>query len=307
MSTKTGYTPPLFSSFGKKSKDLFKKKYDFENQATLINRAAGGMVFESKIVAANEQPLRGVFKSSVPVSTLGKFNGVFESEFHTVPDRESKTSYKLTNLAKGVAVKLGLTGVKPEIKGETPDFPEGWASMEAEYSQEYVSGSLGVRTNGAKTLADGVLALGYDNLAVGAKVTVDTASRNAPTDYNFGAELVGPDYVVTAVTEKKRSALTLSYYQALARKQNVGASATIGLVKPSRSLTFGTDYRVDVDTELRSYVKVESGKETATVGLAVEHTLLNPSVLLGVATEYAVTASNVTAGKMGVSLTFGDF
>jgi ABC-type uncharacterized transport system ATPase subunit len=157
---------------------------------------------ETRIVAANDAPLRGVFKTTIPVKTAGALNGVLESEFHTVTDKESKTSYKFNSLAKNLNVKVGLTAVKPEVKGETPDFPEGFASVEADYAQEYVAGSVGVRTNGQKTLADVVLALGYENLSVGGKVTVDTASKAAPTDYNAGMQIVGADYVATAISEK---------------------------------------------------------------------------------------------------------
>lgn len=148
--------------------------------------------------------------------------------------------------------------------------------------------------------------MGYDNLSVGGKVTVDTASKSAPTDYNFGAQIVGTDYVATGVTEKKRTALTLSYFQRVGRNQTVGASATFGLVKPTRTLTFGSDFRVDVDTAARGYVKVDSSKDSSTVGLAITHRLLTPQAEVGVATEYTVSPAAVAASKFGVTLTFGD-
>lgn len=124
-----------------------------------------------------------MFKTTVPVRTIGLGNGTYESEFHTVADKESKMSYKFTKLYKGLSVKVGATGVKPEVKGETPDFPEGWVSAEAEYAQDYVSGSVAVRTNQQKTLVDVVAAIGYDNLSIGGKVVIDAASKAAPTDY----------------------------------------------------------------------------------------------------------------------------
>jgi len=307
MSRTAGFQPPLFNNFGKDAKDLFKKTFDFENQLVVKNLASNDIVVETRIVSPNEAPLRGVFKSTIPVRTAGALNGTFESEFHTVADKESKTSYKFTALAKGVNVKVGLTGVKADVKGETPDFPEGWASVEADYSQEHFAGSAGVRTNGSKTLADVVLALGYENIAVGGKVTIDTASKAAPTDYNFGAQIRGDDYIATGVTEKKRTALTLSYYQKVNRLQTVGASATFGIAKPTRSLTFGTDYRIDIDTGARGYVKIDSSKDVSTIGLSVVHRLANPNIELGVATEYNVSAASAPqAAKFGVTITAGD-
>jgi hypothetical protein len=308
MSRTAGYQPPLFSNFGKDAKDLFKKTFDFENQIVVKNIANNDIAVETRIVSPNEAPLRGVFKSTIPVRNAGTLNGTFESEFHTVADKESKTSYKFNSIVKGVNFKVGLTGVKADVKGETPDFPEGWASVEADYAQEYFAGSAAVRTNGSKTLADVVLALGYDNLSVGGKVTIDTASKAAPTDYNFGAQIVGNGFVATGLTEKKRTALTLSYFQRVDRNQVVGASATFGIAKPTRSLTFGTDYKVDIDTLARAYVKIDSSKDVSTVGLSVTHRLANPKVELGVATEYNVSqASAPQAAKFGVTVTAGDF
>lgn len=247
-----------------------------------------------------------MFKSSVPVKNVGTASGVLDTEFHTVASRESKVSYNFGSLAKGLNVKVGVTGVKPQVKGETPDFPEGWASVEADYAQEYVSGSVGVRTNGQKTLADVVLSLGYDNIAVGGKVVVDTASRAAPTDFNFGAQIVGADFTATAVTEKKRTALTLSYYHVVSGSQTVGAQATFGLEKPTRSLTFGTDVKVDATTKARTYIKVDSTKDSSSVGLAVTHRLLTPNAIIGVASEYVVSPVAVSAGKFGVTVSVGD-
>ena len=124
---------------------------------------------------------------------------------------------------------------------------------------------------------------------------------------NFGAQLDGSDYVATASTEKKRSVLNLSYFQSVGKGYTVGATATFGLVKPSRTLTFGADYLVDVDTTVRAFAKVDSAKDVTVVATNVEHRLLHPNLLLGVSSEFNVSPSNVTAGRMGINLTFGDF
>lgn len=302
-------TPPLFGKFGTKAKDLFKKKYDFDNQLVFMNKSVDGLDIETSIVSSNDQPLRGVFKSKMPFSDLGVLSGKLESEFHTVPDRESKTTYQFTRLATGLLVKLGLSGIKPVIKGSTPDFPEGWASAEVEYQQEYVSTITNVRTNQAKTLIDSAVAIGYDRLSVGGKITVDAAqvTQKAPDDFNFGAQYDGTDYVVSLVSENKRSALNLSYFQQLGRRQTVGAVFTQSLTKPARTLTFGTDYQVDPDTTLRAFAKVDSGKEATVIGAALEHKLLNPNVKLGVAAEFNATPAAISASKFGVTVTVGDF
>ena len=78
-------------------------------------------------------------------------------------------------------------------------------------------------------------------------------------------------------------------------------------MKPSRTLTFGADYLVDVDTTVRAFAKVDSAKDVTVVATNVEHRLLHPNLLLGVSSEFNVSPSNVTAGRMGINLTFGDF
>jgi hypothetical protein len=301
------FQPPLFGDFGKKAKDLFKKKYEFDNQLVVINKTADGHSVESKIIAANDAPLRGHFKSTCNVKTWGQMNGVCESEFHTVADKESKVSYKFTEFMKNLSVKLSLVGVRPEVKGETPDFPEGWGAAEATWSQDYFSGSAGVRSNGQKTLLDFVGAIGYENFSVGGKAVADLASKAAPNDVNFGVEYLSRnnDYVVSAYTEKKRSTLVVSYLQNITKKHSIGASLSYGLTKPGRTLTVGTDYPVDIDTTLRAFAKIDSNKDNATVSVAAEHRLSN--ALVGVAAEFNVAPSATTAGKLGVSVTLGDF
>jgi hypothetical protein len=261
------------------------------------------------VVASNDQALRGVFKSTVPVTSMGRLNGTFESEFHTVADKESKTTYKVKP-AKGTSLKVGLSGLK--TKEQSPNgFAEGWASAELEYATDYAAGSVGVRTDGQKTLVDGVASLGYDNVSVGGKVTVDTASRAAPTDYNFGAQYNGADYIASAFTENARKTLNFSYFQRLSsetrRPHNFGATLAFGLAKPSRTLTVGTDYWVDADTTVRAQAKIDSASSNTQLLTAVEHRLINPNVLLGVAASFDVSPSTVSPGKVGVTLTFGEF
>jgi len=300
----------LFGNFGKDAKDLFKKKYEFDNNAKFTSRSATGGVIETTVVQKDEQPLRGVFKATLPVTTLGSFNGEFESEFHTVADKESKTTYKLTNLSKGVAVKFGLTGVKSKESSQG-GFPEGWASAEVEYQAEHVTGVVGVRTDSKTTLVDVSSSLGHDNLSVGAKVTLNTADKGAPNDYNFGAQYNGSDYIASAFTENKRSVLNVSYYQRLGDKvrfHNFGATLAFGLAaKPTRSLTVGTDYWIDADTSIRAQAKIDSEKASTQLQTAIEHRLLNPNVKLGVAADFNVASNATTASRVGVSLSFGDY
>jgi len=293
----------------KDAKDLFKKKYEFDNQAKFLIKTVNDGSIETTIVASNDVPLRGIFKSTINFKDMGRLNGKFESEFHTVVEQESKSSYKI-DVAKGTTFKVGLSSVKS--KEQCPNSSkEGWASAELEYSKDYLSGSVGVRTDGQLTLVDGAASVGCDNISVGAKVTLDTASKSAPNDYNFGAQYNACDYIVSAFTEKKRSILNFSYFHRLSsvrsRPHNFGAVLAVGLNKPSRTLTVGTDYWVDADTTIRAQAKIDSASTSTTLQTSVEHRLLNPNVQLAVAASFDVTPQTVTPGRVGVSLTFGDF
>jgi hypothetical protein len=247
-------------------------------------------------------------KTEVPLKNFGALNGVFEMESNTVADRASGLSYKFTNLtgSKDFTLKVGGTAIKPIVKGETPDFPAGYASADAEYTREYFSASLGLRSNVQKTLADVGLAFAYDHLSVGTKVTVDATAASPLKEYNFGAQYVRPDYTVTALTEKSRQNLTVSYHHSVSRDHLVGASVTLGLVKPVRTLTFGNEYKIDTNTNAKTYLKVDSSKDAATVGFAAETRLLNPNVLINFAAEYNVSPAAISIGKFGINLSFGD-
>jgi len=224
-----------------------------------------------------------------------------------VSNKESKTSYKLKQLYKGYTLKVGVVSIKPEVGSETPDFPEGWFFAENEYKSGQFGGSVGVRSNGEKNLVDLTASVAYQNLAVGGKATLDTASKAPPNDWNFGVEYSGTGYVATVQTEAKRTKLNASYYQNVTRKYAIGATATVGLTKPTRALQVGVDYNIDIDTTARSYLKVDSSKDNSTVGLAIEHRLGDPNVLIGVASEWNVAPASTSVGKFGFSLTFGDF
>jgi len=247
----------------------------------------------------------------VPVTGLGHFNGAFDSEIHTVAEKESKITYKIKGIAQGMNLNLGIHGDESKCDGK--DFEHGWLAAEAEYSRGRFAGSLGARTNGDKTLVDVVGVLGCNKLSVGAKASVDVASKQPPSDYNFGAQVSSCDYTAALYTEKKHSVLNISYFQKLGikyRPHNCGAILSVGLRgnQPVRSLTFGTDYWVDADTTFRASAKVASDSDATVLQTQVEHRLTNPNVLLGVSAEFKCSPSNPCGpAKLGVNLTFGEF
>jgi len=63
----------------------------------------------------------------------------------------------------------------------------------------------------------------------------------------------------------------------------------------------GTDYKLDVDTGVRTKLELPTG----VFAIAVEHRLQNPQALIGVAADFKLKEQK--SEKFGVSLTFGDF
>jgi len=300
----------LFGKFGQDAKDLFKKKYDFTHTSKFVAKTSTGGSIETSIVRDADSALRGLFKATVPVTGLGSFNGNLETEIHTVADKESKATYKIKGISQGVNVNLGAHLF--DCKCDSKDFDHGWLAAEVEAIRGRFSGSIGTRSNGEKTLVDLTAVLGASNkLSLGAKATIDVASKEPPTDINIGAQVTGCDYTAAAYTEKKRSVVNVSYFQNLGikyRPHNFGAILSLGLKKPVRSLTFGTDYWVDADTTVRASAKVSSDSDATILQTHVEHRLANPNVLLGVSAEFNCAPSNPCGpAKVGVSLTFGEF
>jgi len=300
-STRRPYTPPFFSNFGKNTKDLFKKKYEFNNEVKVVGpRTKLGLNVETGVVGDKKSNSTRAY-----VKTAQSFPdvGVWDSEFHTDSSKESKTTFKFSKLVKGLNAKLGYH------TKSTPDaFKAGFASAEFEYTQDYLAATALVKSDLAVTRVEATAAVGYDGLSVGGKAEVDATNSAKLEQFNFGAEYAQSDFTATVFTEKNRNSVTASYHQRLAADHVIGGSFTADLKNNSRSLTVGTDYRVDVDTVLRAKAEIGSASSTVTVSSAVEHRLVRPNALVGVATEFKVVPnSGVETSNLGVQVTFGDF
>jgi len=275
------FVPPQFSNLGKRAKDLFKKQYDYKNEAKVISRAENGVVVES----GGYHQAKGLAGYS-KVNWTDKSIGAFEVEAHSNGEYKGKL---ITNKYEGV----GLT-----LEGNPVTL-----SVEAGYSKEAFAASAKVSHNvdkGDTTMNVGAV-IGFDGISVGGSCDFNAANPSSPTDYNIGAECSQRDLVGTIVTSNKLIDITASYFQTISSRLVLGSSL---LVKPdSRIFVTGGEYSLDKYTTLKF-----KGDSVGVVGAAVSHVLINPAAKVSASAQFDTQSSNpFSPQKFGVSLSFGDF
>jgi len=294
-----GFVPPTFKNFGKDTKDLFKKKYDFDNQLKVINRNSG-LTFESGAVAAKSGDIRGYVKfngATCPVT-----GARLEGELHSSADQESTATARYDNkLAQGLKI---AAGVSSKAKG----FKKTSGLVELEYTRPHLAWNSTFRTDLETHRLEETISAGADGLSVGASATVDLSNGAQLTETNFGVNYAAANYTTALYTENNRDAVTGSYYLRVSPTQSVGASLKYDLTKGTRSWTLGSDVRINPESTGRAKVELSSANPSAaTVSAAVETRLVNPNMLFSVATQFKVSKANVEATNVGLGLTFGDF
>jgi hypothetical protein len=272
---------PQFKDLGKKAKDLFKKQYDFKNEAKIVSKAAG-VKLESGGV--HSKGLVGYTKANWTDDYLGDV----EVEAHSCG--LAKGQFKLNNVADGV--NLTVSGAA-----------SGCVGLEANYAQENIAATLkaGHNLNKGCTSVSASAVLGFDGVSVGGQVDLDASG--SPKDYNVGAQYSAKDLVAAMVTSNKGDDITVSFHQKVSCCTSLGASMLVKPESGSRAYTFGTDYSLDKNTG----IKVKAGS-CGTVGVAVSHTLADPKVKLGISAQFNALSDDIfKAQKFGICLNFGEF
>jgi len=286
-SEKKSFVPPFFKNFGKSTKDLFKKKYDFDNTVKVINKSKNGVTIES---TGN---LSKSYQGTVNVKYVNKDFGEVESEFTTLASAENKASLKLKKLAPGLTVTAGVSGSKKAV-----------ANVDVEYSQDCFAAQANIKSDLETTKIDAYGSVGFDGISVGGQVALNVSSGAQIVDTNVGAEYTNSDFTATVFTEKNCDFVTASYFSRLNKDTAVGASFKYEVAgKQSRTLTVGVEQQLDFDT----VVKAKAELPTGVVSTAVEHKLSNPRVQVGVASSFNALKQPFTVDSLGFGFTFGDY
>jgi len=294
------FAPPQFNRFGKLTKDLFKKKYDFEHSIKTISRSSSSkLTLESGSILQDSGTLRGYVKANYPSFEYG----AIDAELYTDAAAESKVTLTAYKLPVGAAL---ATTVSSKDKDRSFKGPVG--SVEAQYRQEYVAAYVNAKSDLDVHKVDASVSVGYNGVSIGGLATVDVSNGAEVHELNYGVEWEQPDYVCSIYTEKNGLKGVVSYFQRLAAGHVLGASFATDrsgsgstLLTAPRSLTVGNEYRLNPDTVLKTKVEVPTGN----VSTHVEHRLVNPRVLIGIAAASSIKTQKVSS--VGVSLAFGDF
>jgi len=275
------FVPPQFSNLGKKTKDLFKKQYDYKNEVKVISKAENSVVVES----GGYYQAKGLAGYS-KVNWTDKTLGAFEVEAH------SNGEYK------GKLVTKKYEGVGVTVEGAPAAL-----SVEAAYAKDAFAASAKLTHNidqGDTNVNVGAV-IGFDGISVGGNCDFNAANPSAPHDYNIGAECSQNDLVGTIVTSKKLIDITASYFQTISPRLVLGSSFT---VKPeSRIFVTGGEYSLDKFTTFKF-----KGDSVGVVGTAVTHTLTSPAAKIAASAQFDTQSSNpFSPQKFGLSVSFGDF
>jgi hypothetical protein len=281
---------------------LLKKRYDYDHTLKSVNKEGSkGVEIETGAVLPQSGQLRGFIKGkllnvSLP-SGLDKNEG--NIELQTDAGAESKANLKLKGIAKGLSVNLLASS-----KAADKSFKRPIVGCEVEYQNENIAAQLNGRSDMDVHKVDGNVSVGYKNIAVGGSAVVDLTRGAQLTESNVGAEYVTRDFVASVCSEKNQSVLNAYYYQTVSANQQIGAQFKYELHgKQERSLSVGTLYYIDQNTNVKAKIDLPSGD----IATAIEHRLSNPRCLLGLATAFNTKSQSFQADKMGLSITFGDY
>jgi len=288
------FVPPVFSNYGKATKDLFKKKYDFDNSLKTVRRSCP-FTFESSLTQSG-----GNYRGTLNIKERVKNVGEGELNISTSKGSESKASFKFVDLfTKGLNVTAGATTKDDDIKSDKLVY-----SVEDEYSRPNLAVTAAVKSNCDSTKVKATASFGLNDFAVGAGATFNVGSGFEVSDYNVGFEHSSPSVTISGFTERRLDNFTLSvlHRSSLFATYAARVSSDVGLREPK--LTFGTEQKLNPDVNVKFKVDSDS-----TVGFAWEQRVAEPRLQLNLSASFkpAEFAQSVKAGAFGVGLTFGDY
>jgi len=303
MSSSKPFYPLPYSSLGKQTRDLFKKKYDFDHGLRTISHSSSSkLTLESGSVLSDSANLRGYIKASYPSFQYGGL----EAELHTDSTKESFAKFNFLNLPRGVALNTKISS-----KDSDKSFKGPVEQAQFEYRQEYIAVNATAKTDSEVHKAEASVTVGYEGISVGGIATVDLSGGADVTEANLALEWEQPDYTFTFYTENNGLKGNVSYFQRLSPNHVLGAtlitdrssSPNVSITAAPRSFTVGNEYKVAADTVIKTKIEIPTG----IVSNHIEHRLINPRMLLGIASSWNIKSQKLAAEKVGVNLTFGDF
>jgi len=295
----TSFVPPQFKNFAKQQKDLFKKRYEFDNSLKVLNRA-GSIQLEGGVVSTKSGDFRGFVKANGYKTPV--LDGVLDVELHTDAGQESKASFKLVDkVAAGANVTLG-------VNSKDKSFSKTSASLELEYARARVSGLATVKSDGERHRLETSVTLGDNGLAAGGSAVVDLSNAPQLTETNFGFNFADKNYVVALYTENNRDVITGSYHVNVAPSKQVGAALRYDLAKDIRTFTIGSDVKLNDDSLGGAKLEVNNQAPDRINAALNWETRINPTFKFSVASQFKLAKDlKPEATGVGLGFTFGSF
>lgn len=270
--------PPTFANFGKATKDLFKKGYEYKNEAKFNAKASSGAKLETGVYQGKKITVYG--KGNFKLASVGDV----EVEVHT--NETVKAQIKLANLPKGASSTF--TGnIGGDITGDV----------------NYSNCSVATTTkashniNKAATNVSVSAAAAYGSCVIGAGAEIDPSS--GLKDANAGCQYSQSDLTLALYTSKNFGTINASYNQKVSSDLTCGGLLAYCTKSGSRSFTLGGAYSLDRNTAIKA-----KGDNKGNVGVSVAHTL-NDNVSLTVGSEFdSMSGDAIVAQKMGLSVQF---
>lgn len=300
------FIPPTFGNLGKQYKDLFKRKYDFDNVLKVTSKtncgltlSTTGKIYKDKISGAT----KGVY--------VDKSWGEAEAE---VDAGNGKVWGKvvLTKLLKNAKFTIN-GGVDPSSKD--PLVKDNYSiKAEGEYRKDFLAGAgsvlIGDEGKGVSAVAEATGVIGFDGLSVGGQIKLKLDQAQNISDFNVGAQYERKDFVATLLSENQGDVLRFSWFHKVSRDYNLGVELVSDefdhLSKPTdprrRVLNIASDFQLDHDTLIKA-----KANNYGEVSAAIEHRLSNPAVVVGAAAQFkAEGSSRFAPEKFGLSVSLGE-
>lgn len=269
--------PFQYKDFHKKSKDLFKKQYDFKNELKVTSKSNG-----VKIESGASAGFAGGSKANWTHSTLG----------------EIEIEAKSCGLVKGKVCKKGVAdGVDITLNGTAC----GQLGLETTYATDALAATAKATYNSSKgTSALMVCAtVGMGDITCGGQVDLD--GTGALSNYSAAVQYTTKDLVADIMAEKFETLYAHTYHRVSASTQ-IG---TFAIVKGGGDYCLGLGTEHSIGAGLGVKAKADS---TGGVAIALTHTLADPKMKVGVSAQYnALGDQTFKAEKFGISVNFGDF
>ncbi|KAG0448136.1 hypothetical protein HPP92_027986 [Vanilla planifolia] len=228
--------PGLYSDIGRKARDLLYKDFHTDQKFTVTTYTSTGVAITATGTKKND-------------FLLGEIQSQLKNKNVTVDVKANSESNVLTTFTID---DLGTPGLKTIVGFVLPDQRSG--KVELQYLHDYagVTTSLGLTANPIINFS-GVV--GTNTLAVGADVSLDTASGNF-TKYNAALSITNADLVASLNLYNQGDLLSASYYHLVNPLTNtaVGAELTHSFSSNDNTLTFGTQHLLDPLTTVKARV-----------------------------------------------------